>query len=141
MTTYTITKDFGWSKAATAIKAEITQDFLDFLAEKYGTVAQIRTASGSTETNEIAFSAALVNEDGEQYTAYVSLNPTVKPWRTRPYGKGERKAFDFEGVAKRFRDWVADTAKKKADAAVKKDKKIAADEKRRKEAAAKQENQ
>ena len=139
MTTYTITKDFGWSKAATAIKAEITQDFLDFLAEKYGTVAQIRTASGSTETNEIAFSAALVNEDGEQYTAYVSLNPTVKPWRTRPYGKGERKAFDFEGVAKRFRDWVADTAKKKADAAAKKDKKIAADNARREKAKAEQE--
>ena len=136
MTTYTITKDFGWSKAATAIKADVTQEFLDFLTEKYGTAAQIRTASGSTETNEIAFSAAIVNEDGEQYTAYVTLNPTVKPWKTRPYGKGERKAFDFAGVAKRFTDWVAATAQKKADAAAKKEKKIAADKAAREKAKA-----
>lgn len=133
MKTYTITKDFGWSKAATAIKADITSDFLEFLNEKYGTAEQIRVKSGTTETNEIAFSAAIVNEDGEQYTAYVSLNPTVKPWKTRPYGKGERKAFDFEGVAKRFRDWVADTAKKKTENAKKKEKKIVADTKRREE--------
>lgn len=136
MKTYNITKDFGWSKAATAIKADITTDFLDFLTEKYGTAAQIRTKSGTTETNEIAFTAALVNEDGEQYTAYVSLNPTVKPWKTRPYGKTERKAFDFESVAKRFTEWVKETAQKKADATEKKAKKIAADNKRREENAA-----
>ena len=133
MKTYTITKDFGWSKAATAIKSDITADFLEFLSEKYGTAEQIRVKSGTTETNEIAFSAAIVNEDGEQYTAYVSLNPTVKPWKTRPYGKGERKAFDFEGVAARFREWVAETARKKAENAKKKEKKIAADTKRREE--------
>lgn len=136
MTTYNVTKDFGWSKAATAIKADITKDFLEFLSEKYGTAAQIRTASGSTETNEIAFSAAVVNEDGQQYTVYCSLNPIVKPWRTRPYGKGERKAFDFEKVAQGYTNWVDETACKKAENAEKKAKKIAADKAAREKKAA-----
>lgn len=132
MTTFTITKDFTYAKAEKAIKAQITADFLEFLSEKYGTAERIRVKSGSTNgTNELAFSAALVTEEGEEYTAYVALNPTVKPWRTRPYGKGVRKAFDFEGVVKNYTDWVAEGERKAQENAEKKAKKIAFDEAQR----------
>ena len=55
----------------------------------------------------------------------------VKPWKTRPYGKGVREAFNFEAVAKRFTDWGRETAEKAANTKKAKEKKIAADKARR----------
>ena len=131
MANYNVTKDFTYSKVAAAIKADVTKDFLEFLEAKYGTAANIRTKSGTVETNEIAFTAGNVTEDGTTYPAYVTLNPVVKPWKTRPYGKGVREAFNFEAVAKRFTDWVRETAEKAANTKKAKEKKIAADKARR----------
>lgn len=132
MMNLTITKDFSYAKAEKAIKAQITADFLEFLSEKYGTAERIRVKSGSNNgTNEIAFIGAIVEEDGETYEAKVTLNPTVKPWKTRPYGKGVRKAFDLEAVVKNYTDWVAEGERKAAENAEKKAKNIAYSEAQR----------
>lgn len=132
MMNLTVTKDFSYAKAEKAIKAQITADFLEFLSEKYGTAERIRVKSGSNNgTNELAFIGAIVEEDGETYEAKVTLNPTVKPWKTRPYGKGVRKAFDLEAVVKNYTDWVAECERKAAESAENKAKKIAYDEAQR----------
>lgn len=132
MMNLTVTKDFSYAKAEKAIKAQITADFLEFLSEKYGMAERIRVKSGSNNgTNELAFVGAIVEEDGETYEAKVTLNPTVKPWKTRPYGKGVRKAFDLDAVVKNYTDWVAECERKATESAENKAKKIAYDEAQR----------
>ena len=142
MMNFTITKDFSYSKAEKAIKAQIFDDFLEFLESKYGNQYRIRVKNGSNNgTNELAFIAATVNEDGEEFEAKVTLNPTVKPWKTRPYGKGVRKAFDLEAVVKNYTDWVAENERKAQEAAEKKARDIAYSEAQRAKKAAKEQEQ
>lgn len=142
MADFTITKDFTYSKAEKAIKAMVVSDFMEFLEQKYGNARRIRVKSGSTNgTNELAFIATTVEEDGETYDAKVTLNPTVKPWKTRPYGKGVRKAFDLEAVEKNYADWVAENERKAAESAERKAKNIAYSEAQRAKKAAKEQEQ
>ena len=128
---YKVTKDFGWTKVQSAIKNDIITDFMEFLTEKYGVAKQIRVKSGDNESNELSFLAAEVEEDGATYPTYVAFNPAVKSWKSRPYGKKTRPAFDFEAVAERFTAYVAETEQKEADAKRKKAEKIAKDTARR----------
>ena len=137
---YVVSKDNGWTKVRDAIKADITADFLEFLAEKYAANGMVRCKSGDSETNEIAFLAATVEEDGTEYPAYCRFNPTIPAWKERPYGKKKKLLpFDFAGLRTKYDKYVADKAQKEADSAKKKAEKIEKDTaKREKEKAEKE---
>lgn len=95
---YEVTKEVSAKKVKDTIKADISNLFLEFLEERFGTAATVRTTGTDPKRgkNEIAFCIGTIEEEGIVYPAYVTIAPTVKEWKTRPYGKGERKAFDFE---------------------------------------------
>ena len=95
---YEVSKDMSAKKVRDTIKTDITKLFLEFLQEKFGTADMIRTVGTSPGRgkNELAVCVGTVEEEGVLYPVYASVSPTVKEWKTRPYGKSERKAFDFE---------------------------------------------
>lgn len=126
--TKTVSKDFGWTKARDAFKADATETVLNFLTETFGVAGMIRTKSGDTETNEIAFLIGEVEEDGKTYPVYGRFNISVPSWKERPYGKNKKLApFDYTGLRAKYDKYVADKAQKEADAAKKKAEKIEKD--------------
>ena len=125
---YVVSKDFGWTKCRDAFKGDATEIVLDFLTETFGTAGMIRTKSGDTETNEVAFLIGEVEEDGKTYPVYGRFNISVPAWKERPYGKNKKLTpFDYSGLRAKYDKYVADKAQKDADAAKKKAEKIEKD--------------
>ena len=134
-TKYTVSKDMGWTKCRDAFKSDATETVLDFLTETFAEAGMIRTKSGDTETNEIAFLIGEVEEDGKTYPVYGRFNISVPAWKERPYGKNKKlMPFDYAGLRAKYDKYVADKAQKEADNAKKKAEKIAKDTAQREKA-------
>ena len=106
---YEVTKDMSAKKIRDTIKTDISNLFLEFLEEKFGTATMVRTTGTDPKRgkNEIAFCIGTTEEDEKTYPVFVTITPTVKEWKTRPYGKGERKAFDFEAARAAYEEKLA----------------------------------
>lgn len=127
-----ITKTNTITKAKTAVKADMTKLFYDFLVEKYGedSVSMVRTGS-SSPVNEICAMVEEADTDGKIYPICITVNPTVKDWVPRVGTKKTFEAFDFFEAQSAYDDYMTEKADKEADKKKKKEEKIAKDEKAR----------
>lgn len=133
---FTITKDFGITKAQAAAKARLTEIIMSALVSEFGeeNVAMVRTGS-STQVNEIGVRVGAINVDGFEFDFCSTLNPTIKSYKEKVTKRYTVEAFDFEGARQSYSDWVTAKALEQEEKEKKKAEKIARDKKAREEKA------
>ena len=133
---FTITKDFGITKAQATAKARLTEIIMNALISDFGeeNVAMVRTGS-STQVNEIGVRVGTINVDGFEFDFCSTLNPTMKSYKEKKTKRYTVDAFDFESARQNYSDWVTTKEEEKKKAEKKKADKIARDKKAREEKA------
>lgn len=129
---YKINKDSTVSAIKADVKAKVVEDFLLFLAEKYGedSVGMVRTGSTS-KTNEIGFIFDEVDDAGATNPIVVTINPTVKEFSDRKTDKRKYEPFDFYSARNEYDSYAEKKATQAVEAAERKTKKIEQDKARR----------
>lgn len=125
MATFKVTKEMTVTKIKNAIKANLLNDFEQFLVQKYGENAVGMVRYGSTPKNELAFIAGSVEDDGFEYDVVATVNPTVKDWKEKKTKSRTTAAFDFEQYKTDYDDYLTDKATKQAESKTKKNVKSA----------------
>lgn len=136
-----INKENTISKIKTDVKAQLVQEFLEFLTQKYGedSVSLIRTGN-SSKTNEIGFIIDEVeNENGEVNSIVATINPTIKEFANRKTAKKVYEAFDFAAAKQEHENYISEKNANEKTKATNKEKKIVRDKKNREEATKKEE--
>ena len=125
MTTFKVTKEMTATKIKNSIKANLLNDFEQFLVQKYGenTVGMVRY--GSTPKNELAFIVGSIDDNGFEYDVVATVNPTVKDWKEKKTKSRTTAAFDFEQYKTDYDNYLTDKATKQAESKAKKNVKSA----------------
>lgn len=133
---FTITKDFGITKAQATAKARLVEIIMGALVSEFGeeNVAMVRTGS-STQVNEIGVRVGTINVDGFEFDFCSTLNPTMKSYKEKKTKRYTVDAFDFESAKQSYSDWVTTKALEQEEKEKKKAEKIARDKKAREEKA------
>ena len=125
MATFKVTKEMTATKIKNAIKANLLDEFEQFLVQKYGDNAVGMVRYGSTPKNELAFIVGSVDDDGFMYDVVATVNPTVKDWKEKKTKSRTTEAFDFEQYKTDYDNYLTDKATKQAEAKAKKNIKSA----------------
>lgn len=125
MATFKVTKEMTVTKIKNAIKANLLDDFEQFLIQKYGENAVGMVRYGSTPKNELAFVVGSIDDDGFEYDVVATVNPTVKDWKEKKTKSRTTDAFDFEQYKKDYDDYLTDKATKQAESNARKNVKSA----------------
>jgi hypothetical protein len=125
MATFKVTKEMTVTKIKNAIKANLLDDFEQFLIQKYGENAVGMVRYGSTPKNELAFIVGSVDDDGFEHDVVATVNPTVKDWKEKKTKSRTTDAFDFEQYKADYDDYLTDKATKQAESKAKKNVKSA----------------
>ena len=133
---FTITKDFGITKAQATAKARLTEVIMNALISEFGeeNVAMVRTGS-STQVNEIGVRVGTITDNGFEFDFCSTLNPTMKSYKEKVTKRYTVDAFDFESARQNYSDWVTEKALEQEEKEKKKAEKIARDKKAREEKA------
>ena len=137
MMNYTITKDFGISKANADLKARLTEIVTNALIAEFGedNVKMVRTGT-STEVNEIGIRAGVITDiDGMEYDFCATINPTVKSFKEKVTKRYTVEPFDFDTAAEKYTDYIEANRIEAEKKAQKKAEKIARDKAARAEKA------
>ena len=123
---FTITKDFGITKAQATAKARLTEIIMNALISEFGeeNVAMVRTGS-STQVNEIGVRVGTINVDGFEFDFCSTLNPTIKSYKEKVTKRYTVEAFDFESARQSYSDWVTAKALEQEENEKKKAERIA----------------
>lgn len=125
MATFKVTKEMTATKIKNAIKANLLNDFEQFLVQKYGESAVGMVRYGSTPKNELAFTVGTVYEDSVEYDAVATINPTVKDWKEKKTKSRTTDAFNFEEYKADYENYWTDKANKQAESKARKNVKSA----------------
>ena len=125
MATFKVTKEMTATKIKNAIKANLLNDFEQFLIQKYGENAVGMVRYGSTPKNELAFIVGSVDDDGFEHDVVATVNPTVKDWKEKKTKSRTIDAFDFEQYKVDYDDYLTDKATKQAESKARKNVKSA----------------
>ena len=115
MATFKVTKEMTATKIKNAIKANLINDFEQFLIQKYGDSAVGMVRYGSTPKNELAFIVGSIEDDGFEYDVVATVNPTVKDWKEKKTKSRTTEAFDFEQYKADYDDYLTEKATKQAE--------------------------
>lgn len=122
---FKVTKEMTATKIKNAIKTNLINEFEQFLIQKYGENSVGRVRYGSTPKNELAFIVSTINDDGFEYDAVATINPTVKDWKEKKTKSRTTAAFDFEQYKTDYENYWTDKATKQAESKAKKNTKSA----------------
>mgnify|MGYP003443664100 FL=1 len=125
MATFKVTKEMTVTKIKNAIRANLLNDFEQFLIQKYGENAVGMVRYGSTPKNELAFIVGSVDDDGFEYDVVATVNPTVKDWKEKKTKSRTTDAFDFEQYKADYDDYLTEKATKQAESNARKNVKSA----------------
>ena len=125
MATFKVTKEMTVTKIKNAIKANLLNDFEQFLIQKYGDNAVGMVRYGSTPKNELAFIVGSVDDDGFEHDVVATVNPTVKDWKEKKTKSRTTDAFDFEQYKADYDNYLTDKATKQAESNARKNVKSA----------------
>ena len=125
MATFKVTKEMTATKIKNAIKANLLNDFEQFLVQKYGDNAVGMVRYGSTPKNELAFIVGSIEDEGFEYDVVATVNPTVKDWKEKKTKSRTTDAFDFEQYKADYDDYLTDKATKQAESNARKNVKSA----------------
>lgn len=120
MATFKVTKEMTATKIKNAIKANLLNDFEQFLVQKYGENAVGMVRYGSTPKNELGFVVGSVDDDGIEYDVVATVNPTVKDWKEKQTKSRTIVSFDFEIHKKEYDNYLTDKATKQAESKARK---------------------
>lgn len=128
MMNFTITKDFGVTKAQATAKARITEIIMNALIAEYGedNVAMVRTGS-STQVNEIGVRVGTITVDGFEFDFCSTLNPTMKSYKEKVTKRYTVEAFDFDTAKQNYADYIEAKENEAKEKEKKKAEKIARD--------------
>ena len=115
MATFKVTKEMTATKIKNAIKANLLNDFEQFLIQKYGENAVGMVRYGSTPKNELAFIVGSIEDEGFEYDVVATVNPTVKDWKEKKTKSRTTDAFDFEQYKADYDNYLTDKATKQAE--------------------------
>ena len=115
MATFKVTKEMTATKIKNAIKANLLNDFEQFLIQKYGENAVGMVRYGSTPKNELAFILGAIEDDGFEYDVVATVNPTVKDWKEKKTKSRTTDAFDFEQYKADYDNYLTEKATKQAE--------------------------
>lgn len=125
MATFKVTKEMTVTKIKNAIKANLLDEFEQFLIQKYGDNAVGMVRYGSTPKNELAFIVGSIDDDGFEYDVVATVNPTVKDWKEKKTKSRTTDAFDFEQYKADYDNYLTEKATKQAESNVRKNVKSA----------------
>lgn len=125
MATFKVTKEMTATKIKNAIKANLLDEFEQFLIQKYGDNAVGMVRYGSTPKNELAFIVGSIDDDGFEYDVVATVNPTVKDWKEKKTKSRTTDAFDFEQYKADYDDYLTEKATKQAETKARKNIKSA----------------
>ena len=125
MATFKVTKEMTATKIKNAIKANLIDDFEQFLVQKYGENAVGMVRYGSTPKNELAFIVGSIEDEGFEYDVVATVNPTVKDWKEKKTRSRTTDAFDFEQYKADYNDYLTEKATKQAESKARKNVKSA----------------
>ena len=118
MATFKVTKEMTVTKIKNAIKANLLNDFEQFLIQKYGENSVGMVRYGSTPKNELAFVLGTIEDDGFEYDVVATINPTVKDWKEKKTKSRTTDAFDFEQYKADYDNYLTEKATKQAESKV-----------------------
>lgn len=135
MMNFTENKDMTNSAIKNEIKNAVIENIMDALRNIDGdeNVGMGRLGTSTSKKNEIVVKAAMVDVNGVEVPACVTISVTAKPYTDAPAtAKRKYTAFDFDAAIAEYEDYVEQKAIKEAEKAELKAKKIARDEASRK---------
>lgn len=134
MMNFTETKDMTATTIKNEIKAQIIKDITEALSNLYGeeNVRMVRIVSSTSKKNELGVRAAIVDVNGDEVPASVTISVTSKPYTDSPASaKRKYTAFNFDAVAAEYEDYIEEKEVKELEKARLKEDKIARDKKTR----------
>ena len=137
MMNFTENKDYSASVIKNEIKNVVIENIMNALRDIDGdeNVGMGRLGTSTSKKNEIVVRAAMVDVNGVEVPACVTISVTAKPYTDSPAtAKRKYTAFDFDAAIAEYEDYIEQKAIKEAEKAELKAKKIAADKKARKNA-------
>lgn len=125
-------KEMTVTAVKTMAKAQVMEDIMNFLIEKYGeeNAKMVRFGTSTSKKNEIGVRFDSVEtEDGEVNDMVVTVNVTAKEPANRKSAKKTYVAFDFDAAVSEYNTYLIDKNTKAAEKAKAKTKeeKIAKD--------------
>ena len=125
MATFKVTKEMTATKIKNAIKANLLNDFEQFLMQKYSDNAVGMVRYGSTPKIERALIVGSIEDDGFEYDVVATINPTVKDWKEKKTKSRTTDAFDFEQYKADYDNYLTEKATKQAESKAKRNVKSA----------------
>lgn len=125
-----INKEMTVAAVKTMAKAQVMEDIINFLAEKYGAdnAKMVRFGTPTSKKNEIGVRIDSVEtENFEVNDMVVTVNVTAKEPANRKSAKKTYVAFDFDAAAEEYDEYIIDKNTKAAEKAKTKEEKIAKD--------------
>ena len=132
---YTADKTMTNAKIKAAAKADLTELFIEFLSEKFGSdlVGQLRIGA-TTPKNTLGVVIGKVNSNGEELPLTATIDITIKEFENGKTSTGKpRIAFDFAEAREKYDTYLEEKAIKSEKAKVAKENKIAQDTAKRNE--------
>lgn len=137
MMNFTENKDYTANTIKNEIKNAVIENIMNELRNIYGNenVGMGRLGTSTSKKNEIVVKAAMVDVNGTEVPACVTISVTAKPYTDSPAtAKRKYTAFDFDAAIAEYEDYIEQKAIKEAEKADAKKKKIQKDETARKKA-------
>lgn len=125
-----INKEMTVTAVKTMAKAQVMEDIINFLAEKYGAdnAKMLRFGTSTSKKNEIGVRIdSVATEIGEVNEMVLTVNVTAKEPANRKSAKKTYVAFDFDAAAEEYKEYIIDKNTKAAEKAKVKEEKIAKD--------------
>lgn len=125
-----INKEMTVAAVKTMAKAQVMEDIINFLAEKYGAdnAKMVRFGTSTSKKNEIGVRIDSVEtENFEVNEMVVTVNVTAKEPVNRKTAKKTYVAFNFDSAAEEYDEYIIDKNTKAAEKAKTKEEKIAKD--------------
>ena len=121
-------KEMTVTAVKTIAKAQVMEDIMNFLIEKYGeeNAKMVRFGTSTSKKNEIGVRFDSVEtEDGEVNDMVVTVNVTAKEPANRKSAKKTYVAFDFDAAVSEYNTYLIDKNTKEAEKKAAKEKAIA----------------
>lgn len=123
-----INKEMTITATKAQAKAQIMEDIMNFLIDKYGedNAKMIRFGTSTSKKNEIGVRIGTVEtEDGEVNDMVVTINATAKEPVNRKTDKKTYVAFDFDAAVSEYNTYLIDKNTKETEKKAAKEKAIA----------------
>jgi hypothetical protein len=135
-----VTKEYGIGKVNAGIKEWAFNVLQKAFSAERGeeNVRMVRTGN-SSQVNELAIKCAIIDKDGFEHEACITLNPTVKAIEEKVTKNGTIEPFDFESAVEEYENYMQEQTEKTAKKEKEKAEKIAKDKARREKAKAEKE--